>query len=304
MAKVLNKKFKYELVMKTALSELEFNKKTELYPNMRFEVHEDLNFTYTEDILKVLKANKHKVCSLHLPQKTKDVMYGVKDLFLYREGLDILHATFDAAEMCYTTSKVAIVIHMDMLFKDVVRAYGISTFIVNTLQAELASHPHVQVVFENTIPVYPNAGTVTAGDGYLYDNVELVDWLSKQMVSGSSQLGTCLDITHALMTCRSIDNVVGNHKCYRPTLDSFIERNAAYCKLVHLNNCNVMGYGEDHGIEFSTEQLTELLSKFDNYGYTAPLVVEMQEDDYTDPVRLQYTIEQFKTANRLLSYKL
>lgn len=180
--------------------------------------------------------------------------------------------------------RVIVVIHLHTTISNL-KLYGLYDKVCKSLTAMAKKFPNVTIAVENT-PYFFDVP---------YSNVELVETI------GLSNVGTCLDTCHAMMTERIIHDLSKDFRCRKASLEGFFEKNKDVCKLIHLADCvdAGTGYGNNkgHGVSFdmstldSIPVLKRIFSYYRYYDYKCNITLEVREDDFLNCVNFSKTLE-------------
>lgn len=270
------------------------------------ELHLTSDFKFDKDKQSLVQKYPNVIKNIHLPTyKNKNDMYGIKELFFYNNE-SVLAKCFSMAEFCSqynNNNTITLIIHNNLQFEDIIeqRRGKTELHIINCLKKLFEVFPHVNIAIENTMPLFPDKGSFSTRNGFLFENVQIVNELKKQLPEHAYRIGTCLDICHAKGTIFTINKIYQgtNVEVDIPTLDDYFEQNARVCSCIHFNNAKGLGEGENHGIAFTEDEINEVLNYYKKYNYTAPLVIEQSEIDYLNPQNLPFTLNQLKSRGLL-----
>lgn len=127
------------------------------------------------------------------------------------------------------------------------------------------------------------------------------------------RIGTCLDVCHAMMMLRFVQNTANyiemedfnGDNMLRFGLEAFFDTNKDTIKWMHLSNTKKHGFKDDHGMPFTNsdedlEILQHILWLYKKYNYKCPMVLEVKEDNYSDAKCYEETFETLKNQLYLI----
>lgn len=159
--------------------------------------------------------------------------------------------------------------------------------------------PDLYFCIENSTPYskgHTNEGTEVC-DAYFIAN-----YLNKHV---SDKFRLVIDTCHLLMTKRCLNAILKSYPKLLESQKSFEESfkdSNGLLQIVHLNNAKGIGYQKDHGTPFKKENkedmkiLKEITKAYEKYGNDAIICLEVQEDDYLNPINMKATYEAFLEA--------
>ena len=171
--------------------------------------------------------------------------------------------------------------------------------IIAYLQTLFKKYPNCDLALENTcILENPTNGKYAVRSGIKPADVpKTVCYLRNIMkeVQLEHRIFTVLDVCHALCTIRCTNLLLkGITEVQDETvlLEEYFKQTAPYCKIIHFNYLENLGFASGHGTPFPDSVIGKVLALYETYIPTADLVIEIREDDYSDSKNFQNTVNQ------------
>ena len=175
------------------------------------------------------------------------------------------------------------------------KLYDIYDDIVNYLRETIEKFPNVELAIENA--------TKRGGlnDNLVFRSICYDDTVTLVKDIHHERIGTCLDTCHAMMDVKmmklmadflGLDRVGYDNLVVIQKLRDYFEINKDVCKWIHLANIEEHGSGRDHGKPFKKKhkkKLRKIIDLYEEFGYTCPITIEVQEDDYSDAINFAKT---------------
>ena len=231
---------------------------------------------------------------IHTPGYPQGQMMNIERIFL-QEDIKVLEYVFALAEECAEIWKhrVMVIIHTSISFTNFLEYEILQKRIKDNLGKILDNYPLTDLVIENVIPLEYKTGNTESQiylcNGYYMDVIQIVKWL--QCLYGD-RIGSVLDVCHAKITKYYMESLLQNAglknvTCMNETIDfgmeSYFQKYADTCRLIHFNNSVGNGFEVNHGIGFDDRKdVNAILQLYHRYNYMVPLTLEISEVDYLD----------------------
>lgn len=240
-----------------------------------------------------------KIKAVHAPLKQYD------DTRLeHKSSRRVIEKTCQLADKISTVQrhKVIVVCHLGT-HPDELKDLGVYEDIVEFVQDLADQYQNLEFAIENVTHLELANDRIHLRDTNYMAPIILTKDINRKNV------GTCLDICHALMEMRFMKNTLNyikgvvlecQMKQVEKGLSEFFAENKNTIKLIHLATAKEHGLGQYHGKPFEEDDelfLKGLMKFYYDYNYTCPITIEVQEDDYTNGKNFEKT---FKLLNKIL----
>jgi hypothetical protein len=266
--------------------------------NMELHTEEDdlVNFNRTLNTILVSGADIHVV---HAPIVSRHTIEGC----LLKENRDVIRSACKLGQMLSDVNNhtVDIVLHQELeLFQ--MEGWGIYNRILSFVEELLNRYPRIRINFENPSPIVRVQGKVYLTNSYYSGPVDLAIKLREDI--GSDRIGVVWDSCHSM---NSIIHLGGaNKEGFIPpfTIYEHLKLFLPYMNVLHLSNAKNWGFGEEHGMNFESEEDKKVLHKILNilidHQYSGFITMETNDEDVDDAKRqsaLQKSVEEYLKAN-------
>ena len=182
---------------------------------------------------------------------------------------------------------ISVVIHSEMYMQKMTFIGDTWERVTNCIRRLLFKYSNIVILIENLTPIRSTKSHLVLPINFLYDNVEMVRELRKQL--DTDRVGTVLDTCHAEITnlfMTKIYDIMYDRECEDYSLDRFFALNKDFIGLIHLSKTVDYGYGKGkHGMPFEDckkdrEFIANILDLYAKYDYSCPITLEVAETDF------------------------
>lgn len=241
-----------------------------------------------ESVFDLDKFRAYPVRVVHMPLVPKmgdvllEAMVDAKDVSLL---IEVFRIAQRFAEM--QGHPVGIVVHSESFYEKLVDE-DVWQDLVAVVNRLLTVNQGTYLLLENVSPLrgIGKGKQLHLANNFAFDNVEMVRML--RISTGCNRIFTCLDTCHAMLADKYISllyDSVGDVPKEDLSMRRYFDENKNVIGLIHLSTVNGSGYGKGrHGVPFTEErysELSEILSLYEEFGYTCPITLEVEEIDYS-----------------------
>lgn len=270
--------------------------------NLEIQIIKSLSTFTKKEIAERLNSIDANINIVHLKLLKNDATNLIDFLETNEEFYEKIYSGFEFAENCaliQKKEKIGVVIHGDLTIEHFNYLMQNQLFL-DRMNIILGTFPHTEILIENIMILQSNKeGNYFVGrGGGLYEPCDFAKILNKKFKT--DRFRTVLDICHALSTLRIINHSFNKNI----TLEDFFANYKDTIGLIHLSYCKDLGFGKDHGLPYTKNEMNELsefLELYNKYNYDCPVTIEVQEDNYHNAMNYLVT---YHNLNDLLEEQL
>lgn len=256
------------------------------------------NYKGTAEYLELLSEDISVIKFIHSPLKFgqyKRDAINIEDL-QDSFAIEVLQNVCDLAEEIgkINNSQIGVIVHTGINMVDLNLNLNLRTYLLSQFGYLLTRYPHVNLYIENVICTSTREKeALYFTNGALPNYIDIINFFRKQLNKPERIYGV-LDICHAFSTVRMLRGCGSFYD-----LDDFFKRmnNNNAIGLIHLAYLDNLGIQTgEHAIGYTEETYPELkyvMSLYNRYGFTCPITIEVNEQDYS-----QYNV--YKETRKLL----
>lgn len=197
-------------------------------------------------------------------------------------------------------NNILVIMHINWSFNDFLKFSNVFEEVNSVINEALQQFKDIEIGIENVIPIQKSKGTIITRNGYLFDNVEFVNYFRNKYKT--DRVGTVLDTCHAITTLRFMNVLYKNGVELQNELklEDYFKKNKDTIKLIHLANVKDLGMKVNtHGTPFKDEKediriLKDIFKFYNIYEYKCPITIEVFEYDYENCLNYSETVKNIE----------